>query len=1011
MTTLRQSYSSFRYLVRNVRWVELSITALIVFSARELSYINFDARPVLIIFALAFLWNFLFWHAGRRHLLRERGVEGSRLLFVSWLTADVITTLLLVYFTGLTSSPFLFLLALPAILSAAMTDDTKQSYGVVMGTALGFLALVAMENAGSIPHTAVYPPEVDQLFTSPDVAFGIGLMIAAVLSLVVFTLYRFRPNFAFFRDGFRQGRFRIQSFRTGDIQDLRLEEVESVGPEDLLEEVVQNLTTNPAVCFAAAIVFPAGEETVGGRPGSDWHEGLTRQRAVSITRRQVIPTWSEFHTEQSDFFKSLRYGETGDLWEGPFSLLQSDGLFTSFEGADIYLATPVSQGGKAVVVLLTGLSHPVKRRNDVVLHLLRLAAQLKPLLVAESRLTRLRGEITSLHSENENLSRLNKMQAEFVGMASHELKTPLTSIGAYTDALLLAADRSEFPERREFLGVIRSEADRLLRMVNRILDYSKIEFNQRVLQRHHCQLEELLDEVLVTLRPELERSDVQVEVEMPGNLPRVEVDQDMMKQVMLNLLSNALKFSPKSSVITVSAEEAATSVNVTVRDMGPGIPEDEVQKIFQQFYRVRDYGDGVERTEGTGLGLSIVRNIVTAHGGTVNVDGGYGKGAAFSFTIPKEHHVNTQPETVLGEVTRSGEFERLMRLLVRMVADYMDCKIVSVMLLSQDRSELFVQIAYGLDESIVKDARVKVGEGIAGRVVASGRPLLIDNVADTEGLESRSHTDQYDTNSLVSVPLFMNGEVVGVINCNNKVTGDSFYADDLSLLITLTDKVTVALGRALAYENSKGTLDKTVDALQSLVELHASEVRTSPRSVRYAMDLGRRLGLTRQQVLALQYAFVIHDVGMTKLNEDIIRKRGPLSEDEVSVMHAHPTLGVEMLEPFMSADELEEIVRYHHERVDGTGYPHGLKGEHIPLPARIVSVVDAYESMTSLRAYRVTMTPADAAEELVKHAGSQFDAEVVRLFLDVLLENGELDRLSWERLKEGEQWLRPASLS
>jgi HD-GYP domain-containing protein (c-di-GMP phosphodiesterase class II) len=257
----------------------------------------------------------------------------------------------------------------------------------------------------------------------------------------------------------------------------------------------------------------------------------------------------------------------------------------------------------------------------------------------------------------------------------------------------------------------------------------------------------------------------------------------------------------------------------------------------------------------------------------------------------------------------------------------------------------------------------------------------------------------------------MNGDVVGVVNCNNKVTGDSFYADDLSLLITLTEKVTVALAKALAYENSKGTLDRTVDALQSLVELHASEVRTSPRSVRYAMDLGCRLGLTRQQVLALQYAFVIHDVGMTRLKEDIIRKRGPLSEDEREELRSHPAIGVEVLEPFMSANELEEIVRYHHERVDGSGYPHGLKGEHIPLPARIVSVVDAYESMTSLRAYRVIMTPAEAAEELVQNAGSQFDAEVVRLFLDVLLENGALDRLSWEKLKEGERWLRPASLS
>jgi len=1007
MTTLRQSYTSFRYLVRSVRWVELAVSGLIVFFARQLSHLSFDPLPVAAVFALGFAWNLAFWHAGRRHLLVERGVEGHRLLMGSWLAADVVTTLLIIHFTGLTSSPFLFLLAFPVILSTAVSDDSRVSYTVVGGSLAGFAALWGMESAGSIPHFASYPPAVDGLFRKADVAWGMLLMLGAVLSLIVFTIHRFRPNFALFREGF--GRFRIQSFRAGDVQDLRLDEVESVGPEDLLEEVVQNLVTNPAVSLAAAVVFPAGEDTVGGRPGSDWHQGLTRQRVVSLTRRQVIPTWTEFQSDRSEFFRSLRFGETGDLWEGPFTLLQGDGLFSSFDGADVYLATPVSQGGRAVVVLLAAMPQPVQQRNDVVLHLLHLAAQLKPLLVAESRLSRLRGELSALHDENENLNRLNRMQSEFVGMASHELKTPLTSIGAYTDALLMSVEQAQFPQRREFLEVIRSEADRLLRMVNRILDYSKIEFHQRDLQRHRCELQQLVEEVVTTLRPELERRAVGVKVELPGGLPRIEVDADMMKQVLLNLLSNALKFSPQDGTITVRAREAATTVDVTVQDQGPGIPEDEVSKVFRQFYRVRDYGDGIERKDGTGLGLSIVRNIVEMHGGKVSVEGGFGRGAAFTFSIPKEHHVNDQPETVLGEVTRSGEFQDLMRLLVRMVADYMDCKIVSVMLLSKDQSELFVQLAYGLDEAVVKDARVPMGSGIAGRVASSGRPLLIENVEEAEGLKS-NHNHQYDTNSLVSVPLIMAGDVIGVINCNNKVTGEPFYADDLSLLVTLTDKVTVALSRALEYESTKDSLERTVDALQALVDLNASDVRTSQKAVRFAMDLGRRLGLTRQKILALQYALVIHDVGMTRVGAPILSKRGPLDPDEVELVRRHPSEGVNLLEPFLSADELEEIVRYHHERVDGSGYPQGLTGEFIPLPARVVAVVDAYDSMTSPRSYRNLLSPLQAAGELVEHAGTQFDAEVVRLFLDVLVENGELSQDEWMKLKEGERWLRPASL-
>jgi len=116
-----------------------------------------------------------------------------------------------------------------------------------------------------------------------------------------------------------------------------------------------------------------------------------------------------------------------------------------------------------------------------------------------------------------------------------------------------------------------------------------------------------------------------------------------------------------------------------------------------------------------------------------------------------------------------------------------------------------------------------------------------------------------------------------------------------------------------------------------------------------------------------------------------------------------------LLEPFLSADDLDEIVRYHHERVDGSGYPSGLTGEHIPLPARILSIVDAYDSMTSDRAWRPAKTPGDAAAELIDNAGTQFDAEVVLAFLDVLAENAELSRREYLRLKEDQTWLHPAS--
>jgi signal transduction histidine kinase/HD-GYP domain-containing protein (c-di-GMP phosphodiesterase class II) len=1008
VTTVGQTLTNFRFLVRSVRWVELAITALIVFFARAVSHLDFPILPVAIVFGASFLWNLAFWYAGRRHLVEERGIEGVRLLMWSWVVADVVTNLLLITFTGGTSSPFLFFLVLPVILGSVALGRPGPSYGVAAGSVAGLAAVWAMDRAGSIPRFRSYPAGSDSMFYQPDIAAGIFLMSVAVLSLLVYTIFRFRPNFFIFQEAFREGRFRIHSFRAGDIQELRLEEVEAIGPEDLLEEVVQNLTTNPSVVFSAAMVFPAGDDTIGGVPGNSWHQGLTRQRIVSVTRRQVIPTWSEFRSERSELFRHLRYAETGDLWEGPFAVLRKDGLFPHFEDAENYLATPVAQDGRTVVVLIVGVRNPVRDRSEVVLHLLNVAAQLKPLMVAETRLSQMRGELSALHDQNESLSRVNRLQSDFVSIASHELKTPLTSIMAYTDALLMHADDPAFGERKEFLRVVRDETDRLLRMVNRILDFSAIEFGQRNLKRTRIEMRTLVEDCVTTMRHDLDRRQVRVELNLPVALPRVEVDPDLMKQVLLNLLNNAWKFSPQGGCITVAAREAASAIEVVVSDQGPGIPEDEVENIFKQFYRV--HRDGADTPEGSGLGLTIVRNIVELHGGRITVDGGVGRGATFTFTIPKEQCINDRPETVLGDLVHRPEFTHLMKLLVRMVADYMDCKIVSVMLLSADRKQLFVQVAYGLEEEIVRDARVPVGEGIAGRVVASGRPMLIENVEDIDGF-SGPNNPQYETSSLISVPLMMNDQVVGAVNCNNKVTGEPFYAEDLSLLVTLTEKVTLALARALEFEDSRDTLQRTVRALQALVDLHGTETRATKRAVRYAMELGRRMGLTRHQILALQYAVVIHDVGMTRQRRDLLRRRGPLDPGEVQEVRRHPGEGAELVEPFLSADELEEAIRYHHERMDGTGYPHGLSGEHIPLVARIVSVVDAYDSMTSPRPYRRTLRPSEAGSELVENAGSQFDPDVVRAFLDILAENGELSREDYMHLKEGERWLRPASLS
>ena len=397
------------------------------------------------------------------------------------------------------------------------------------------------------------------------------------------------------------------------------------------------------------------------------------------------------------------------------------------------------------------------------------------------------------------------------------------------------------------------------------------------------------------------------------------------------------------------------------------------------------------------------------HGGRIEVDGGEGTGATFRFQLPKHQSVNDNQMTVLGDLGRRPEFCELIRLYVRMVADYMDCKIVSLMLLNADRSELAVQVAYGLDDDIVRESRRPVGEGVSGRVVKAGRPLLVEDVTKEQSIDIEDRP-QYETKSLISVPMEVDGEVVGVVNCNNKVSGDAFDAEDLALLNTLCERFSSAIERSLRVENARDEIEKTIAAIEALVRLRDSGGASSRRAARLAMDLGRRMGIDQRGVLALQYACIIHDVGMVEIDSALLDKSGPLTPDAIERLRRHPSRSVELIKPFLSADELGRAIRHHHERFDGTGYPEGLAGEAIPLSARILAVIDAYESMTSDRPWRRARRPAEAAGELMNHSGTQFDRRVVEAFLDVLAENAELGRHEYMHArKEDPECLHPLS--
>ncbi len=180
-----------------------------------------------------------------------------------------------------------------------------------------------------------------------------------------------------------------------------------------------------------------------------------------------------------------------------------------------------------------------------------------------------------------------------------------------------------------------------------------------------------------------------------------------------------------------------------------------------------------------------------------------------------------------------------------------------------------------------------------------------------------------------------------------------------------------------AHINTVAALTSAIDASDPFTHGHSFRVS------RYALRVGREMGLSSRDMEMLEYAGLLHDIGKIAIQNDILLKVGPLTEEEWRSLKAHPNIGADIVEQLKFLREAAEVIRSHHERPDGTGYPRGMRGEEIPLAARILNVVDAFDAMTSDRPYRKALPVERVIEELETYRGMQFDAEVTDIILDL----------------------------
>jgi len=227
---------------------------------------------------------------------------------------------------------------------------------------------------------------------------------------------------------------------------------------------------------------------------------------------------------------------------------------------------------------------------------------------------------------------LDRLKDEFVSLVSHELRTPLTSIKGYVD-LLIDGDAGEVTEeQKEFLDIVKNNSDRLVLLVNDLLDVSRIEAGRINLRVQPVDLAGCIDEVATSLRPLMEQKRQSLKLELPADLPQVRADRDRVVQIVTNLLSNAHKYTLEGGAVSVRAQADRDDVQVEVSDTGVGMTADERDKLFTKFFRAQN--PATQNISGTGLGLNIVKSLVEKQGGRIWVTSEPMKGSTFIFTIP-----------------------------------------------------------------------------------------------------------------------------------------------------------------------------------------------------------------------------------------------------------------------------------------------------------------------------------------------------------------------------------------
>jgi HD-GYP domain-containing protein (c-di-GMP phosphodiesterase class II) len=331
-------------------------------------------------------------------------------------------------------------------------------------------------------------------------------------------------------------------------------------------------------------------------------------------------------------------------------------------------------------------------------------------------------------------------------------------------------------------------------------------------------------------------------------------------------------------------------------------------------------------------------------------------------------------------MTSLQTIDTFLELIVEITANALDARVGVLMLLDEEKQELYLKNISGIGRNI-EDIRLKVGEEAPGWVAKHKKPLLVPAL---QKISNQSEDDIFSPPLLCS-PMLYQDRVIGVLLVSGRIAGGSFAEDELLIISNLASQTAIAVENDRLHLDAEKTYLETISALAMAVEARDYYSRGhSDRVSQYSVKIAEKLGLDADTIKNIKDAAELHDIGKIGITDEILRKASSLSDEEMQIMRKHPLIGEGIVKPVRSLARLCNIIRSHHEWLDGSGYPDKLKDSQIPLGSKILAVTDSYDAMTTDRPYRKGLSVDVAKEELKKYIGVRYDKKIVEMLLEIV---------------------------